>query len=186
MNRIIIIAALLAAACGGTTPDPAEGNSVDTQNTSTSESNNAGTEQPNDTNNSSSNNTAPNNTATNNASTTTNPTTADGVRLTDFHEEVFVAEGCTAGYCHGSFGLGSPQAVIDSFVNVEATEPLCGRTHFVVPGDPEASILWVRVRPMTAEDEECGVVKMPANSGTGLDEQTAQMIYEWIQDGAQL
>lgn len=111
---------------------------------------------------------------------------ADALRLTAFHEEVFVAEGCTSGYCHGNFGLGSPDAVVSAFVDVEAPEPTCGRTHYVVPGDPEASILWVRVRPITAEDEECGVAKMPSNSETGLDEQTAQVIYDWIADGAHL
>jgi hypothetical protein len=112
--------------------------------------------------------------------------TPDAVKLTAIHDDVFVGEGCTSGYCHGTFGLASPQSVINAFVDVEATNPTCGRTHYVVPGDPEASILWVRVRPITAEDESCGVIKMPAGSETGLDEQTAQIVYDWIADGAHL
>lgn len=112
-------------------------------------------------------------------------TNGDGLRLSTFHEEVFVAEGCTSGYCHGGFALDSPEAVITAFVDVEAAMPTCGRTHYVVPGRPEESILWVRVRPQTAEDLECEVAKMP-NGSEGLDEQTAQVIYDWISDGAQL
>ena len=108
------------------------------------------------------------------------------LHLSEFHADVFVEKGCTSGYCHAGFQLGAAEAVIAAFVDVEAPQPTCGRTHYIVPGDPEQSILWVRVRPITDEDRECEVVKMPASSTDGLDADSAQLIYDWIADGALL
>ena len=111
---------------------------------------------------------------------------ADAVTLGEIHTTVFVEQGCTSGYCHASFALDSPEAVQSAFVGVEAPTPTCGRTQYVVPGEPEQSILWLRVRPITDEDRECGQVKMPKGSETGLDADNAQLIHDWITDGALL
>lgn len=105
--------------------------------------------------------------------------------LTEIHETVFLDGGCAVGYCHGN-AMATPEAVLHGFVDVEAPAPVCGRTHYIVPGDPDQSILWIRVRPITAEDEECGQTKMPAGSEVGLPEETAQLVYDWIASGANL
>ena len=112
------------------------------------------------------------------------PNSTTGPRLTDFHESFFVANGCTAGYCHAALALSSAESVYAAFVDVAAPVPLCGRTHYVVPGDPEQSILWLRIRDTTDEDVECEIVKMPAGGAQGMDPADTQVVYDWIASGA--
>lgn len=106
----------------------------------------------------------------------------DGVvTLAELYEPLFVASGCTAGYCHGTFG--SADAVHD-LIGQDAAQPVCGRTKFIVPGEPEQSILWIRTRDTTDEDIECEVVKMPRNRSENLDPEITQMLHDWIAAGA--
>jgi hypothetical protein len=103
--------------------------------------------------------------------------------------ELFVAQGCTAGYCHGAnaAGLMMTDAATSyaNIVDVPATMGVCDLTQRVVPGDPEQSILWMRVRPAALDGGMPCAVKMP-NDGTdnGLSEADAQIVYDWIANGA--
>ena len=130
------------------------------------------------------NNSAPsNNDIPGNNQTPGNNTTVEGTSLATFYEEFFPTLGCTSGYCHATFGLGSAEDVYAAFVNVEAPQPLCGRTHYVVPGEPEQSILWLRVRDIE-DDDDCDIIKMPKDRTENLDPEMAGMIYDWIAGGA--
>ena len=62
---------------------------------------------------------------------------------------------------------------------------MCGRTHYVVPGAPEDSILWLRVRDTTDEDAECGVSKMPKDRQEPLSPEVTALVYDWILAGAE-
>jgi hypothetical protein len=103
--------------------------------------------------------------------------------------ELLVAQGCTAGYCHGAgaAGLTMTDAATSyaALVDVDATMAVCGLTKRVVPGDPDQSILWLRVRPAALDGGMPCAVKMP-NDGTdnGLPEAEAQLVYDWIAGGA--
>ena len=68
-----------------------------------------------------------------------------------------------------------------SLVDVKAMTPGCGLTQRVVPGNPEESILWHRIKPKTPGETPC-LPKMPGPDG--LSEEHAQMVYDWILDGA--
>ena len=91
------------------------------------------------------------------------------------------------GYCHGAgqggFLATDEETTWTNLVEVPAMTEGCGMTMRVVPGDPEQSILWHRVRPATLDEGEPCFPKMP--SGTqGLSEETAQLVYDWIAAGA--
>ena len=72
--------------------------------------------------------------------------------------------------------------VHDNMVNKVATTPACGLTMLVVPGKPEESILWHRVKPLEDGETPCAP-KMPAGSD-GLSAEQAQLVYDWILSGA--
>jgi len=111
---------------------------------------------------------------------------AAGVTLTDIFETIFQNKGCTAGYCHGGGAgevlMNDVDSAYDALVGQDAAEPVCGLTLRVVPGDPESSILWHRVKPLVDGEEPCAA-KMPKNE-PGLPEADAQLVYDWIADGA--
>lgn len=109
-----------------------------------------------------------------------------GPTLDDIFEEVFVAQGCTAGYCHG----GAVDELLMS--NGETTYATVGQPsefghcadQLIVPGEPENSELWYRVRPAGMNGgKDCEAPKMPRNSD-GLSEENAQLVYDWIAAGA--
>lgn len=105
------------------------------------------------------------------------------------YDEVFAPEGCTAGYCHGASAGGldglDADTLYAALVDVEAQAAACGLTRRVVPGDPESSILWYRVRPSSLDDGAPCAAKMPAGMGdTGLSEEAALLVYDWIAGGA--
>ena len=94
---------------------------------------------------------------------------------------------CGNGYCHGG-GTGGFQvsdATLTHFnlVNQSAVSPVCGLTQLVVPGDPESSILWRSVRPVDLDGGDTCAPKMPQGSD-GMAEADAQLVYDWIADGA--
>ena len=95
--------------------------------------------------------------------------------------------GCTSDYCHGSAAGGLEMTNLDTayanLVDIDAVTPACGQQKRVVPGEPEQSILWLRVRPVAMDMGMACVEKMPQGS-EGLDEASAQIIYDWIIEGA--
>ncbi len=111
----------------------------------------------------------------------------EGPSFAAVFELVFEAEGCTTGYCHGSAAgeltFDTAEQTYELLLNGEASKDSCGVSTWVVPGDPEASILWHRVRPPEMEDGEPCVEKMPQGSD-GLSAEQAQVIYDWIAAGA--
>ena len=113
-------------------------------------------------------------------------TTAGSNTLSDIFEPIFQNQGCTAGYCHGGSGdellLSDVDTIFANLVDQAASISACGLTYRVVPGNPEESILWHRVKPMADGEEPC-VSKMPMGSN-GLSEADAQLVYDWIKDGA--
>ena len=101
-------------------------------------------------------------------------------------ESVFdILTGSCVGYCHdanaGQMQFMDEQTTYDSVMAGAATEAVCGLTDRVVPGDPENSILWVRIRAPVAGDD-CAV-KMPKDSPE-LSAEALQTIYDWIAGGA--
>jgi hypothetical protein len=106
----------------------------------------------------------------------------ESISFTRVEEEVFEPAGCTAGYCHGG-SAGDLTWSYEELVGTAAAEPVCGLTERVVPGDPEASILWQRVRPLAAEETESCAEMMP-KGGPPLDAAQAQLVYDWIAGGA--
>jgi hypothetical protein len=95
---------------------------------------------------------------------------------------VFEPAGCTGGYCHGA-SAGDLSWSYAELVGAAATQPGCGLTERVVAGDPEASILWQRVRPLEEQTESCGAA-MPMGGLPPLTEEQAQLVYDWIAGGA--
>ena len=102
--------------------------------------------------------------------------------------EILEPMGCTAGYCHaghaGGMLMNSLEQAYDNIVNVEVTTPTdCDVTMRVVPGDPEASMFWIRVRPV--EDDCLGAdQKMPPFTEETLSQEHLDLIYNWIATGA--
>lgn len=109
-------------------------------------------------------------------------TALEPLSFAQIEQEVFEPAGCGAGYCHGG-GAGDMVWSYESLVSMAAAEPVCGLTVRVVPGDPEASILWARVNPIASEaGEDCGE-PMPKDAPP-LDAEQAQLVYDWIATGA--
>ncbi|MBT9557558.1 MAG: hypothetical protein IV100_16075, partial [Myxococcales bacterium] len=111
----------------------------------------------------------------------------DGGELSFQHvyDTVFVPKGCSAGYCHGAgsggMQFGTHEEAYAELVNKPATVADCGLATRVVPGAPDDSVLWARVRPESGP--ACSAQKMPSGT-SGLDDASAQLVYDWIQDGA--
>ena len=75
------------------------------------------------------------------------------------------------------------ETAYENLVNKEtSTETACGVTMRVVPGDPDASMLWVRVRP-DVDDCLTADQKMPP-FGEGLSDEDLKLIHDWILTGA--
>jgi hypothetical protein len=110
-----------------------------------------------------------------------------GQTLTAIFDPIFQAKGCTAGYCHGASAgelqLQDVDSIYANLVNQTAAAAACGLTQRVVPGEPENSLLWHRVKPLEDGEEPC-VAKMPKGSD-GLTADEAQLVYDWIKGGAQ-
>ena len=114
--------------------------------------------------------------------------TGDPVSFATVFNEVLEPLGCTAGYCHaghaGGMLMDSLESAYENLVNVEvSTDTNCDVTMRVVPGDPDASMLWIRVRP---QEDDCLTAdqKMPPFSETGLTDAQLDLIHDWIATGA--
>jgi hypothetical protein len=103
------------------------------------------------------------------------------------YKQVIQARGCTTNFCHGSPGaplaLHTEKAAWDDLVGAPSTEDWCIPFR-VLPGKPEESMLWQKVRPVTNDDTGpwCGP-KMPLGT-QGLSQADADLINAWILGGA--
>jgi hypothetical protein len=122
------------------------------------------------------------------AGPTEDVTASDPVSFATVFNEVLEPMGCTAGYCHaghaGGMLMDSLESAYDNLVNVEASTPTdCDATMRVVPGDPDASMLWIRVRPQ-ADDCLDADQKMPLFGVEALTDEQLDLIHDWILTGA--
>ena len=102
--------------------------------------------------------------------------------------EVLNPKGCTGGYCHaghaGGLLMDSMESAYENLLNKEtSTETPCASTMRVVPGDPDASMLWIRVRP-DVDDCLTADQKMPPFGDQGLSDEHLKLIHDWILTGA--
>ena len=100
---------------------------------------------------------------------------------------MFVGLSCGNGYCHGGgaggFSITDETGTHFALVDQSAISAVCGLTKLVVPGDPESSILWRRLRPIAQDGDDICAPKMPQGS-QGLDDAEWQLVYDWIAGGA--
>ncbi|MGB0592503.1 MAG: hypothetical protein ACPGU1_22695 [Myxococcota bacterium] len=102
------------------------------------------------------------------------------------YEAVFEVQGCASGYCHSSpfdgLYLGEMEEAYHSLTNGQSAATNLAYTAYVVPGDPEASLLLHKVRPYQDGDEWIGN-KMPLGTD-GLGPDDIALIQAWIAQGA--
>ena len=123
-------------------------------------------------------------------STTTSGATETGVAAPTFaeiYESVLMPNNCLSGYCHdgmaGELVMTDEATAYANLVEVAATEVSCGLDVRVVPGAPEESVLWRRIRPAALDAGDMCAAKMPQGS-MGLEDVDAQLVYDWIAAGA--
>lgn len=123
-------------------------------------------------------------------SSTASDTAETGVvppSFAEVYESIFMQRGCLSNYCHGGMAtvlvLSDEAVAYTNLVGVEADEASCGLFVRVVPGAPEESVLWRRVRPAALDDGDLCAAKMPQGT-MGLEETEAQLVYDWIAAGA--
>ena len=120
-------------------------------------------------------------------SDTTTDTTSPPVSFAQVYTEVFEANSCSNGYCHGAgaggFTISDETGAHFALVNQNAMAPSWGLTQLVVPGDPEASILWRRLRPIALDEGDVCAPKMPQGT-QGVNAEASQLVYDWIAGGA--
>lgn len=110
------------------------------------------------------------------------PAELEPISYVRVEQEVFEPAGCMAGYCHGGNAGDLPWSY-EALLSVAAAEPVCGLTERVVPFEPEASVLWARVRPQDAGELEPCAEPMP-KGGPPLTAEQTQLVYDWIASGA--
>lgn len=107
-------------------------------------------------------------------------------------DELFAAlnmNGCSGGYCHGGGSGGLTFTDADSAYTaligsrIQATEAACGASERIVAGDANASGLYIRLRPATADSADCTPERMPPDS-SGVDPELAEALATWINAGA--
>ncbi|MCY1060268.1 hypothetical protein [Nannocystis sp. SCPEA4] len=117
----------------------------------------------------------------------TTDTGAVAPSFTEVYETIFMASGCLAGYCHGNMAgellMTDEATAYANLVEVASSQVTCGLNVRVVPGAPEESVLWRRVRPSALDEGDMCATKMPAGS-MGLGEADAQLLHDWIAGGA--
>ncbi len=102
----------------------------------------------------------------------------------DVYTNVLSKYGCTSSLCHGakSGALGyftDSKLAYDLLVNKASKVESCQFLPLVLPGKPETSVLYTKVKTGIVT---CGN-KMPIGS-QGLPEAAAKLIHDWIQAGA--
>ena len=102
----------------------------------------------------------------------------------EFWETVVAPNACNNGYCHGSGSGGMTLSDLDAslgqLIGVPSSKEVCGATVRVVPGSPEQSVLWHRLRPRVEGVPDCADdFKMPPSSN-GLSAEDAAVVEAWI------
>jgi hypothetical protein len=102
------------------------------------------------------------------------------------YEAVFEVQGCASGYCHSSpfegLYLGELEEAYQNLTTGQSLASSLGILDYVVPGDPEASLLLHKVRPYQAGEPWSGN-KMPLGTD-GLGPDAVALIQTWIAQGA--
>jgi hypothetical protein len=109
-------------------------------------------------------------------------TSAPSPRFQAVFEEVFVAGGCTSGYCHGVSGtlpMTTAETAYAWLVGVRSGWVACAGEVRVIPGRPEESLLWRKLAP---EVPACGR-KMPLGRDP-LPAAKRNLVRRWIEGGA--
>ena len=99
----------------------------------------------------------------------------------DQPEQVGAAAGVGGGA--GGLDMTDEATTYANLVEVAATMALCDQSMRVVPGSPDTSILWYRVRPAAMDAGMPCAPKMPQGS-MGLADDQAQLVNDWIAGGA--
>jgi polyvinyl alcohol dehydrogenase (cytochrome) len=108
-----------------------------------------------------------------------------GTTFTAIYSDVFVASGCTAGFCHGgtagNLAMSTQAQAYANLVGVSAAGPSCGASgwHRVKPFEPNASLLINKIANATPV---CGT-SMPPNQL--LPAAQVERVRAWIAAGAQ-
>jgi hypothetical protein len=101
----------------------------------------------------------------------------------EVYTTIFETRGCANSYCHlggeGSLALYDVKTAYQNLIGVTATGMGCGTATRVVPGDPDASLLYQKVA-MT--EPPCGK-RMPTFASP-LPAEEIEMIRAWIAAGA--
>lgn len=114
--------------------------------------------------------------------------TADTVNKTptfkQVYDDVLLKFGCTASLCHGAKSgdlayFTDPKLAYDLVVNKASKVKACQFLPIVLPGKPETSVLYTKVK---IGSKTCGG-KMPIGS-EGLPDTATKLIYDWILAGA--
>lgn len=99
------------------------------------------------------------------------------------YEEILVPYGCTSGRCHGAaagaLSLGTADEAYASLVGAQASRQDCASGVRVAPGNPSASLVWLKVAP---DMSVCGS-KMPPTMN-GLPPPALTLLQAWINGGA--
>jgi hypothetical protein len=104
--------------------------------------------------------------------------------FTAVYDEVFVGEGCNTPLCHGgsagNLSMATKDAAYEALVNAPAAGELCAASGLirVVPGDPEASLLFDKVASRTPV---CGD---PMPIAAALPADKIEQLRRWIELGA--
>ncbi|MFT6396915.1 MAG: hypothetical protein ACJAYU_001659 [Bradymonadia bacterium] len=97
--------------------------------------------------------------------------------------------GCSGSYCHGGGAGGLSFTDADSAYSaligsrIQGSAAACGASERIVPGDADASGMYIRLRPASADSPDCTPEKMPPGS-PGLDAELAEALAAWINAGA--
>jgi hypothetical protein len=106
--------------------------------------------------------------------------------FTEVYDKVLSPYGCAESYCHyltsGPTALGPVHNAYLHLVDVVSTEQGCGGMTLVAPGDPEQSLLYLKV---SMDQPPCGN-RMPnlGAQGKPLDPALVDLIRTWIAAGA--
>jgi hypothetical protein len=193
-HAVVAVAGLLA--CGSPEPSSttSEGSTVNEAEASTTASSSTGDATGPDTSEGSSGSEGPGEGTTTGTeaptSTTASETTENGAvppSFAEVYESVFMQRGCLSNYCHGAMAtelvMSDAAVAYANLVESAATEASCGVSVRVVPGAPEESVLWRRVRPAALDAGDMCAAKMPLGT-MGLEEAEAQLVHDWIAAGA--
>ncbi|APR77285.1 Hypothetical protein A7982_02632 [Minicystis rosea] len=106
---------------------------------------------------------------------------SNGPAFAEIYAKVFTAGSCTSDYCHAgsSLNLVDQEKARATLVGIASQGEGCDEMARVVPGDPEHSLLYLKVSMTTPP---CGA-RMPI-AGAHLDAAQIALLRAWIEAGA--